>query len=96
MIIGAYTGIDISEFLRRPRAATRGDAHIGGTSEDSAASTDAAYWQDEEDDELLNSVTEVANRMLQDNGDGDFTPERPVVHKGHVVRGYDMEWRNIL
>jgi hypothetical protein len=88
--------MDISAFLRRPRASSRVDAHNAGTTEDSAAYTDAAYWQDEEDEELLNSVTEVANRMLQEGGDADFSPERPVVQAGHVLRGYDMEWRNIL
>jgi hypothetical protein len=95
-IAGAYTGMDISEFLRRPRAHSRVDAYIGETDETSAANADAAYWQDEEDDALLNSVTEVAHRMLQEDGDGDATYGRPVVPTGHVVRGYDMEWRNIL
>jgi hypothetical protein len=62
---------------------------------------DAYSWQhdiaqDEDDDALLSSVTEVANTMLMQSGQGTSSLGGSVLNAGHILRGIDMEWRNIL
>lgn len=53
--------------------------------------------EDSDDEALLSSVTEVANRMLLEAGeDGMGAGKAAVVTRGHTLRAHDMEWRNIL
>jgi len=57
---------------------------------------DSDFAFDDEDEELLNSVTEVANSMLlgyKGDSEGILGIERS---QGLILRGFDMEWRNIL
>jgi hypothetical protein len=97
--------MDITGFLRRPRAraashhSTHSAPEHGVEDEEhhsTAASIDdtgASAWFDE-DTELLNSIAEVANQMLQPSAaDGQGSLLWDI---GQVVRGYDMEWRNIM
>jgi hypothetical protein len=76
-----------------------GDPNPSGETADSHA--DAYSWQhdlaqDEDDDALLSSVTEVANTMLIQSGQGTSSFGGSVLNAGHILRGIDMEWRNIL
>ena len=106
---GAYSGMDISSFMKHNRAPTHFD-HLASTPDAGTESTD--YLPDQEDEDLLNSVTEVANAMLvgQRSVDTVFSSilgyegvlsiglgvggqERS---RGQILRGHDMEWRSIL
>ena len=108
-VTGAYSGIDISSFIKHNRAATHSN-HLTGKLD--VLSENADYLPDQEDEDLLNSVTEVANAMLvgQRSVDTVFSSilgydgvlskglgvggqERS---RGQILRGYDMEWRSIM
>lgn len=117
--VGAYTGMDIDHFMRRNRSRA-GSVDMGTESGDredlphtEEASVEqllhgvpgnATFMYDQEDEDLLNSVTEVANNMLMGESPLDSILKGSAVlgvlgaasRQGHYVRGYDMEWRNIL
>ena len=55
------------------------------------------FLYDQEDEDLLNSVTEVANSMLMgytNVHEGGVSGNEKSV--GLILRGFDMEWRNIM
>lgn len=101
--------MDISSFMKHNRAATHSD-HFTGKPDAGAESTD--YLPDQEDEDLLNSVTEVANAMLVGQRSVDTVFSSILGYdgvlskglgvggqersRGQVLRGYDLEWRSIM
>jgi hypothetical protein len=78
-----------------------GSGESGPSAEVENPHNDSYSWQhdlaqDEDDDALLSSVTEMANTMLMQSGQGTSSLGGNVLSAGHILRGIDMEWRNIL
>ena len=95
--------------MKQTRAATHSD-HLNGKPDAGTENTD--YLPDQEDEDLLNSVTEVANAMLVGQRSVDTVFSSILGYdgvlskglgvggqersRGQVLRGHDMEWRSIM
>jgi len=110
LLTGAYSGMDISSFLKHHRATTHSEDRYTDQQEEGSESND--FLHDQEDEDLLNSVTEVANAMLVGQRSVDTVFSSVLGYegglgkglgmggqersRGQILRGHDMEWRSIM
>ncbi len=104
--------MDISSFLPKHHRASTHSVNLSTDTQEEAGSESNEYLHDQEDEDLLNSVTEVANAMLvgQRSVDSVFSSFLGYEHvlskglgiggqersRGQILQGHDMEWRSIM